>query len=235
MILAGSETQPVISGLFRLYFSPRWRYSARTILGMRVRDASELPASMRRQLGLAHTRARPHKGADKHERKIASVRKCRAVARCHGTLVVLSFAGALMPTINDLLGTRLQTRIRYRNAWHAAVARAVKASWASGLFAPTEPVHIIVTRATRTRAADRDNLNSKYAIDGLRRAGLIPDDRPDFVLGVHEQQRRGEAHVSMILLPQSHEASLPALLRRARDGRLFTVAVDSPVDNLSSP
>lgn len=201
---------------------------------MRVRDASELPASVRRRLGLTVGQSRPRQREDRHERKIASVRQCDAAAHCVDGLVVLDFPDALMPTVNDLLGTRLQTRIRYRNAWHAAVARAVSQAPPSGLFAPSEPVHIIVTRATRTRAADHDNLNSKYAIDGLRLAGLIPDDRPDFVLGVHEQQRRGNPFVSMILLPQSKESALASLLRQARRGDLLTFSVDSPVDNSAS-
>src|SRR5699024_8612429 len=76
----------------------------------------------------------------------------------------LSFIGARLATINDLLGTlSLRQRMAYKHAWHGAVQRATPTlEPAPAGFTPPFLIH--VTRYS-PREPDRDNLNAKYLVD----------------------------------------------------------------------
>ena len=169
---------------------------------MRFPGIDDLPerlrAQVRQQAPELFTPGRParadhkaRKATSTAERKIASAIESPGYVEFLDKVIAFRFPGAMLPTVNDLLGVTLRTRIRLRNAWHSAVERAV-AGAPDGLFAPIEPVYLIVTRGTPYRFCDLDNLNAKYAIDGLRYAGLLPDDQPSYVLGVFNQQYKGE-------------------------------------------
>lgn len=155
------------------------------------------------------------------ERKIASAAESPGYVELLGGLLALRFPRAMLPTVNDLLGVTLRTRIRLRNAWHDTVERAI-AGGPDGLFAPIEPVYLIVTRGTPYRLCDLDNLNAKYAIDGLRYSGLLPDDQPSYVLGVFNQQHKGAPQVSILVLPRSAASAFVALRDLERQGMTFS-------------
>lgn len=101
-----------------------------------------------------------------------------------GESLELVFDGAKMLSINDLYKLTHYQRVDYRNAWHEAVKLAVmqilgaKAGQIASLKA-MQRFRISAIRHSKT-LCDTDALQGyfKYAIDGLRYANVIVDDKP---------------------------------------------------------
>ena len=60
-------------------------------------------------------------------------------------------------------------------------------------------IHI---HSVRKRLADADGISGKAAIDGIVKAGLLPDDKPEFVQEVSYSQEKGDEEYTEITISE---------------------------------
>jgi len=119
----------------------------------------------------------------------------RAVSTAEPTIrnlrggVEISFAGARLATLNDLLAMSVQERRKYRSAWHKLVRDTAIAEL--GGRPPLFQAAIITLTRYGPRAVDPDAIIPKAPIDGLRYAGFLPDDTAQVICGLSLKQRLG--------------------------------------------
>lgn len=63
-----------------------------------------------------------------------------------------------------------------------------------------DPPYCLQIHVIRKRLADIDGLSAKYCIDGLIKAGILPDDGPRFVKKVEYTQEKGEEEKTVITI-----------------------------------
>lgn len=63
------------------------------------------------------------------------------------------------------------------------------------------PVHIHI-HSVRKRLADSDGISGKACVDGIVKAGLLPDDSPQFVKAVSHSQEKGKEEYTVITLSE---------------------------------
>ena len=126
--------------------------------------------------------------------------------------LTLTFEGARTLPPNALLKLAPFQRIAYRRAWHDLVQWAVVAAMAPhrlGLSAAGFPLKRFGVHALRQSKwmCDKDalGLNFKYAIDGLKHAGVIVDDDWTRFVDFDPTQRKGE-HVVQLLVWEIEES-----------------------------
>ncbi|EFX60304.1 hypothetical protein DAPPUDRAFT_124625 [Daphnia pulex] len=111
-----------------------------------------------------------------------------------GEYIEFLIEGATLLSVNDLYALHYYQRIPYRKAWHELINNALllitrgPRNW-------TKFTTFRLTIHMRTPGGcDNDALNSyfKYAIDGLRYAGLIEDDSPRHMLSIDSSQEMGK-------------------------------------------
>jgi len=113
-------------------------------------------------------------------------------ASLDGNVLTLRFEGARLATLNTLLGAGHWPQRAYAKAWHQAVALAVYRLRVRPRF---ERARILVVRYTPSHPADPDNLVAKALVDGIRKAGVLPDDTPEVVQEVAVRQAQGDPAV----------------------------------------
>lgn len=156
----------------------------------------------------------------RRERLIESMRQCRG---CAGwvmagneiSALALCLPGALLASINDLLHTlNLRSRIAYRTATHEAVWRAI-------VDLPPKPAEFVspfgitVYRVAPVMRQDLDAINAKYLIDGVVKAGLIPDDNPTHVGEISLKRGEGDWAAAMLVYAMHAPVTDPELTLRA--------------------
>lgn len=139
---------------------------------------------------------RPKKTVGSRAKEAAHTLKLAQISGMHQTGEFLEFTldGARLLSVNELYALHHFQRIAYRKAWHEAIQAAV-------LVVTGGPRHwlkfdrftVVVHRRARA-GCDVDALNGhfKYAIDGLRYAGLIVDDDPAHMLSMSSTQEKGK-------------------------------------------
>lgn len=119
----------------------------------------------------------PRKG--RRARAIESLQRARVSGEwVPDRFLELRFDGVLPLSVNSLLALTHFERIRYRKAWHIAIDEAVL-EVTSGDRRRVRFDHFIVrSHRTTRRLSDTDAKEGvlKYAIDGLRYAGVIAED-----------------------------------------------------------
>ena len=63
-------------------------------------------------------------------------------------------------------------------------------------------IHI---HSVRKRLADADGISGKAAIDGIVKAGLLPDDKPEFVQEVSYSQEKGNEEYTEITITEGNK------------------------------
>lgn len=110
-----------------------------------------------------------------------------------GKYIEFTFDGARLLSLNDLYALSHFQRVGYRKAWHEVMHNAV-------LEITGGPVHLhqfkkfhIQAHRSSVQYCDLDALSSyfKYAIDGLRYAGVIIDDNPSHMVSIASTQEKG--------------------------------------------
>ena len=137
-------------------------------------------------------------------RLIESMRQCRGRARwviagSDYPALVIWLPGALLASVNDLLHSlNLSSRIKYRNAAHDAVMRAViDLPQTPETF--QSPFGITVYRFAPAMRQDMDGMNAKYVIDGVVKTGLVPDDDPAHVGEITYKRVSGDWATAMLV------------------------------------
>ena len=117
--------------------------------------------------------------------------------------IEFQFSGARMLSTNDLYALSHFGRVGYRKAWHDAIEMAVLQVLGSprGTATGWRPMSRFRITAHRqsTRLCDVEALPNhfKYAIDGLRYAGIIEDDDPSRFISIASTQSVGPHAVSL--------------------------------------
>lgn len=160
--------------------------------GKRPRGRTALPAS--HEEGDIGSRAKPTR-LNRVQEIRSSIEQARVEAVYEpGRHLEIRLHGAKILSANDLYALHHFERIAYRKTWHEAIYHAV-------LLATGGPRHLKAFTQFRLRAErvarrglDLDALNGcfKYAIDGLRYAGVIVNDSPAHMLDMQATQRPGE-------------------------------------------
>jgi hypothetical protein len=65
----------------------------------------------------------------------------------------------------------------------------------------TPPVCIHI-HSVRKRLADADGISGKAAIDGIIKAGILPDDKPEYVKEVSYSQEKGNEEYTVIIIEE---------------------------------
>jgi hypothetical protein len=133
-------------------------------------------------------------------RAIASIQSARVTWQYEPEQSVsLHFEGAISLSPNELYKLTHFRRIPYRRAWHEAIYW----SWLDALEGRPPPPpwtqFAIVGHRVSTRLCDPDALNGyfKYAIDGLRYAGIIVDDKPANLIELRTTQATGPVGLTL--------------------------------------
>ena len=111
------------------------------------------------------------------------------------------FSGARVLTLNELFST-LQSRkyevFIYKKKWKLLIKEAVQMNNKVPLF--NGPTRIYLYRRGK-RLIDLDSFQTifKYAIDGLRHEGVLPEDNPNIVVEIIPIQEKGEPAVGIRL------------------------------------
>jgi len=130
-----------------------------------------------------------------------SLRSCKISASSSADHVALQFEGARLLTVNELFAIlqfrKFQT-FGYKKLWHQLVKKSVGLLVEKPFF--TENVKLILYRRGK-KLVDLDSVPVmfKYAIDALRKEGLIEDDNPTVVVSVEIIQEKGEPSVGIRL------------------------------------
>lgn len=111
------------------------------------------------------------------------------------------FSGARVLTLNELFST-LQSRkyeiFIYKKKWKLLIKEAVQINKNIPIF--NGPTRIYLYRRGK-RLIDLDSFQTifKYAIDGLRQEGILPEDNPNIVVEIIPIQEKGEPAVGIRL------------------------------------
>lgn len=110
-----------------------------------------------------------------------------------GKYIEFTFDGARLLSLNDLYALSHFQRVGYRKAWHEVMHDAVlEITGGPRHLHQFKQFHIQAHRSS-AQYCDLDALNSyfKYAIDGLRYAGVIIDDNPNYMVSIASTQEKG--------------------------------------------
>lgn len=115
-----------------------------------------------------------------------------------------------LPSCNTAAAPHWRTRHAERRMWHALVAATVLAELGRWPEAPLERARVTITRCSAGPEPDFDNLASgaKFLLDGLVKAGVLKDDRPNCIgqpilLWERAPRGRGSVRISVETMPAS--------------------------------
>lgn len=111
-----------------------------------------------------------------------------------GEYIEFIIEGATLLSVNDLYALHYYQRIPYRKAWHELINNALMLITRGPRNWTKFSTFRLTVHMRTPGGCDNDALNSyfKYAIDGLRYAGLIEDDSPRHMLSINSSQEKGK-------------------------------------------
>ena len=123
------------------------------------------------------------------------------------TFVSFKFEGARLLTVNEIFAILQYRKFQtfgYKKLWHQLMTRAVQQLQEKPVF--TEKTKLVLYRRGK-KLVDLDAVPVmfKYAIDALRKEGLIEDDNPNVITEVEVVQEKGEPCVGLRLEKQEQD------------------------------
>lgn len=138
------------------------------------------------------------KKPSRSEVAVQSLRQCR-ISGSHqkGIFIEIVLDGAQMLSVNEVLGMHHFQRIAYKKAWHEVMTSALLVITGGPRHWSSFERYRLTAHRQSMRQCDNDALNGhfKYAIDGLRYAGLLVDDDPNHMVSMNSTQSIGPYRV----------------------------------------
>lgn len=151
------------------------------------------------------------KKPSRSEMAVQSLRQCR-ISGSHGksNFIEIILDGAQMLSVNEVLGMHHFQRIAYKKAWHEVMTSAILVITGGPRHWSAFEKYRLTAHRQSMRQCDNDALNGhfKYAIDGLRYAGLLVDDDPNHMLSMHSTQSTGPYRVMLRIHAELDEAKV---------------------------
>lgn len=142
------------------------------------------------------------------ERLTRMVRELNAIPA--GQMIVsknqvrVSFSGIRLASLNILLVAGRFANWRYATAWHKLIARtSLNYRAKTGQSPPYYPqASMCITQVVAHHPMDLDNIVAKAATDGLRKAGIFPDDDPYTLISHAVSQEVGQQDCIVLVINQ---------------------------------
>lgn len=136
-----------------------------------------------------------------------SIRAAKIKTASSEDFVAFRFEGARLLTVNEIFAIlqyrKFQT-FAYKKLWHQLIKKAVSELKDRPLFSEKTKL-VLYRRGKKLVDLDAVPVMFKYAIDALRKEGLIEDDNPNVITEVEVVQEKGEPCVWLRLEKQPED------------------------------